>query len=191
MSASLHGEWRMLLQRNKSCLVIVDVQEKLMPKIHQSSEIEMRCSWLMRLAGELKIPLMVSEQYPKGLGETLPSLRQLMPGKTDIEKVHFSCYRDPSFIKHWRTVNRKQVVLAGIETHVCVLQTALDMNAAGIDVFVVTDAVSSRNTIDHDCALKRLNQAGVHLVTSEMVLFEWLEQAGNATFKAISQAFLK
>lgn len=181
----------MLLQRHKSCLVMVDVQEKLMPKIHNASSIEDRCGWLMRLAGTLKIPLMVSEQYPQGLGETLPSLRQWMPGKTDIEKVHFSCYRDPSFIKHWRTVNRPQVVLAGIETHVCVLQTALDMNMAGIDVFVVIDAVSSRNTLDHECALQRMNQSGVNLVTSEMVLFEWLEQAGTPSFKAISQAFLK
>jgi nicotinamidase-related amidase len=181
----------MLLHRHQSCLVIVDVQEKLMPKIHESTIIEARCAWLMRLAGELKIPLMVSEQYPKGLGETLPSLKRWMPGKTDIEKVHFSCYRDPSFIKHWRTVNRSQVVLAGIETHVCVLQTALDMNAAGIDVFVVTDAVGSRNLSDHSCALQRMNQAGIHLVTSEMVLFEWLEQAGTSIFKTVSQTFLK
>lgn len=181
----------MLLQRQKSCLVIVDVQEKLMPKIHDSSGVEARCAWLMRLAGELRIPLMVSEHYPKGLGETLPSLRQLMPGKTDIDKVHFSCYRDVSFIKHWRTVDKPQVVLAGIETHVCVLQTALDMNAAGIDVFVVTDAVGSRNNLDHECALQRMNQSGVNLVTSEMVLFEWVEKAGSPEFKAISQAFLK
>lgn len=181
----------MLLQRNKSCLLIIDVQEKLTPHVHQAQALESRCSWLMQLAGELSIPLMVSEQYPQGLGNTLTSLQQWMPGKTDIQKVHFSCYRDASFLKHWRSVNKPQVVIAGIETHVCILQTALDMNAAGIDVFVVVDAVSSRNTLDHDCALQRMNQSGVNLVTSEMVFFEWVEQAGTPTFKAMSQAFLK
>jgi len=181
----------MLLQRNKSCLLLIDVQEKLTPHVQSSAVLEMRCGWLMRLAQSLSVPMMVSEQYPSGLGRTLPALRQWISGENCIEKVHFSCYRDTSFMTHWRAVNKSQVVIAGIETHVCVLQTALDMNAAGIDVFVVTDAVSSRNTIDHDCALQRMNQSGIHLVTSEMVLFEWVEQAGTSLFKSISQAFLK
>lgn len=181
----------MLLTHDKSCLLIVDVQEKLMPQIHQSSSVESRCAWLMRLATEINVPLMVSEQYPKGLGQTLPSLQQWMPGKTDIDKLYFSCYQDPCFLKHWRALHRKQVVLAGIETHVCVLQTALDMNAAGIDTFVVIDAVGSRHLLDHECALQRMTQAGVHLVTSEMVLFEWLKTAAHPKFKTISQIFLK
>ncbi len=172
-------------------MLLIDVQEKLTPHVQHSEALEERCSWLMRLTNTLSVPMMVSEQYPSGLGRTLPSLRQWMPGQTDIEKVHFSCYRDASFIKHWRAVNKPQVVIAGIETHVCVLQTALEMNAAGIDVFVVVDAVSSRKTVDHECALQRMNQSGVNLVTSEMVLFEWVEQAGTPLFKSVSQAFLK
>lgn len=181
----------MLLQQNKSCLLIVDVQEKLTPHVQEASALAERCEWLMRLAADVSVPVMVSEQYPSGLGRTLPALRQWMPGQTDIEKVHFSCYRAQSFLKHWRHVNKTQVVIAGIETHVCVLQTALDMNAAGIDVFVVVDAVSSRKAIDHECALQRMNQSGVNLVTSEMVLFEWVAQAGTPSFKSISQKFLK
>lgn len=181
----------MLIRHEKSCLLIVDVQEKLMPQIQHSSLVESRCAWLMQLASEINVPLMVSEQYSKGLGETLPSLKKWMPGKTDIDKLYFSCYQDANFLKHWRMLHRKQVILAGIETHVCVLQTALDMNAAGIDVFVVVDAVGSRHPLDHECALQRMTQAGVHLVTSEMVLFEWLKTAEHAKFKLVSQNFLK
>jgi nicotinamidase-related amidase len=181
----------MLLQRNKSCLLVIDVQEKLTPHVQQSEALEQRCSWLMRLANTLSVPMMVSEQYPSGLGRTLSLLRQAMPGQTEIEKVHFSCYRDASFIKHWRAINKPQVLITGIETHVCVLQTALEMNTAGIEVFVVVDAVSSRKTLDHEYALQRMSQSVVNLMTSEMVLFEWIEQAGTPLFKSVSQAFLK
>ncbi len=181
----------MLLQREKACLLIVDVQEKLTPHVRQAELLVARCGWLMRLAGELAVPLLVSEQYTRGLGQTVTPLRQWMPGLTDIDKVYFSCYRDASFVKHWKAVNKLQVVIAGIETHVCVLQTALDMQAAGVSVFVVVDAVSSRHALDHDVALTRMAQAGVHLITSEMVFFEWVGQAGTPEFKALSQGFLK
>ena len=181
----------MLLQRDKSCLLIVDVQEKLTPRVEQAELLLDRCEWLMQLAEALAVPVLVSEQYRQGLGQTVARLQQWMPGQTDIDKVHFSCYRDASFIKHWHAVNQSQVVIAGIETHVCVLQTALDMQAAGVNVFVVVDAVSSRHELDKKYALKRMKQAGVQLVTSEMVFFEWVGQAGTPQFKALSQAFLK
>ncbi len=181
----------MLIQREQSCLLIVDVQEKLTPLVRDSMRLVERCAWLMQLAEELSVPFLVSEQYRRGLGETVEVLRLRMPGKTDIDKVFFSCYRDASFVKHWQAINRKQVILAGIETHVCILQTALDMHAAGMDVFVVVDAISSRHEIDHDIALQRMMQAGIHLVTSEMIFFEWLEQAGTKNFKQLSQKFLK
>lgn len=181
----------MLIQREQSCLLIVDVQEKLTPLVRDATHLIERCSWLMQLAEELSVPFLVSEQYRRGLGETVAPLRQWMPGKTDIDKVFFSCYRDASFVKHWQTINRKQVILAGIETHVCILQTALDMHAAGVDVFVVVDAVSSRHELSYEIALKRMAQAGIHLVTSEMVFFEWVEQAGTKDFKTLSRHFLK
>lgn len=181
----------MLLQKDKSCLILIDVQEKLTPLVMNVESLVASCQWLMRLASELDVPLLVSEQYRQGLGQTIEPLRKLMPGKTDIDKVHFSCYRDQSFIKHWQIVNKKQAVIAGIETHVCVLQTALDLKSAGVDVYVVVDAVSSRHVLDHQCALDRMRAEGIQLVTREMVFFEWIEQAGTSAFKVLSQAFLK
>lgn len=148
----------MLLQKEKSCLLLIDVQEKLTPLVLNAEHLVTRCQWLMRLASELDVPFLVSEQYPSGLGSTVEPLRQFMPGATDINKVHFSCFRDQTFLKHWQVVNKKQVVLAGIETHVCVLQTAVDMIESGLDVFVVVDAVSSRHELDHRYALKRMKQ---------------------------------
>lgn len=181
----------MLLQKEKSCLLLIDVQEKLTPHVMNAESLITNCQWLMHLASELDVPLLVSEQYRKGLGQTIEPLRKLMPGKTDIDKVHFSCYQDSSFLKHWQLINKKQAVLAGIETHVCVLQTALDLRNAGVEVYVVIDAVSSRHLIDHQCALERMQHAGVQLVTREMVFFEWIEQAGTSAFKGLSQAFLQ
>lgn len=181
----------MLLQKNQSCLVLIDIQEKLTPLVNHAAQLVSSVQWLLRLATELDVPLLVSEQYPQGLGKTVEPLRQWIPGQTEIEKIYFSCLRDATFAKHWQMLNKKQAVLAGIETHVCVLQTALDLNAAGIDVFVVVDAVSSRHELDHQCALERMQQEGIHLVTHEMVFFEWVEHAGTSAFKALSQAFLK
>lgn len=180
----------MLLQKEKSCLLIIDVQEKLTPYVQHADSLISGCQWLMRLATELDIPLVVTEQYTKGLGPTIEPLRNLMPGKVEIDKLFFSSYRDSFFQKQWQMLNKKQAVLAGIETHVCILQTALDLRAAGVDVFVVVDAVSSRHVRDYECALQRMQQEGVRLVTREMVFFEWLEQAGKPTFKTLSKVFI-
>lgn len=189
MSTAQHGEV-MLLQKEKSCLIVIDVQEKLTPIVGRADTLITSCQWLMRLASELDVPILVTEQYTKGLGPTVEPLRKLMPGKTDINKLHFSCFKDLSFQKHWQIINKKQAVLVGIETHVCVLQTALDLCHAGVDVYVVIDAVSSRNEPDHHYALQRMQQAGVQLITREMVFFEWLEQAGKPTYKSLSNVFI-
>ena len=181
----------MLLNREKSGFVLVDVQEKLTPHVLNSEALVTRCQWLIRLSTELNVPLIVSEQYPSGLGKTVKPLKELTSNAQCVDKVHFSCYREPSFVNHWQTLDRRQVVIAGIETHVCVLQTAMEMNNSGLDVFVVVDAVSSRHEIDHKYGLKRMKQAGIHLVTAEMVFFEWVGQAGTAEFKTLSQSYLR
>lgn len=181
----------MLLDKEKSVFLLVDVQEKLTPYVLNSDALIERCAWLVRLAKELSVPLIVSEQYPNGLGHTVEPLRELAPNAVCIDKVHFSCFRDPSFVNHWQTLERQQVVIAGIETHVCVLQTAIDMVSSGLDVFVVVDAVSSRFEMDHKYGLKRMKKEGINLVTSEMVFFEWLKQAGTPEFKALSQFYLR
>ncbi|KTC93096.1 MULTISPECIES: hydrolase [Legionella] len=181
----------MLLEKDKSCLLLIDVQDKLTPHVLHAEAIVERCQWLMQLATEFDVPVLVSEQYPKGLGATVESLRSLVPQDRFIEKVQFSCFRAPDFKPKLQSLNRKQMVLIGIEAHVCVLQTALDLQKVGYDVFVVVDAVSSRFELDYRYGLKRMKQVGVHLVTSEMVFFEWVGQAGTTQFKALSKAYLQ
>ncbi|KTD08086.1 hydrolase [Legionella jamestowniensis] len=181
----------MLLEREQSCVLLIDVQEKLAPHVKEPEKILERCAWIIRLATELKIPMLVSEQYPKGLGHTVEPLKSLTAHYQTNEKVHFSCFRESSCKQNLESLARKQLVLIGIETHVCVLQTAMDLNKAGYDVFVVVDAVSSRAEIDHKYGLKRMKQAGIQLVTSEMVFFEWVGQAGTEEFKGLSKNYLR
>lgn len=180
----------MLLHRDNSCLLLVDIQEKLAPLVVNSEDMISNCKWLMDIASELDVPLIASEQYRKGLGKTVEPLISSIPGDIEIDKLHFSCYKDANFLKSWSKLNKKQAVIAGIETHVCILQTALDLLKAGIEVFVVVDAVSSRNQLNHQYGLDRMRAEGVRLVTREMVFFEWMEQAGTSVFKALSKAFL-
>ena len=182
----------MLMQKDASGLLLVDVQEKLTPHVNNSEQLIERCAWLMRLAQAVNVPILVCEQYPSGLGKTVESLRGLAAPYAPIEKVHFSCYRSDGLMNNWRRLGKKQFIIAGIETHVCVLQTAMDIKQqSDNEVFVVIDAVSARSELDHKYGLKRMKQAGIQLVTSEMVFFEWVEHAGTSEFKALSQAFLR
>jgi nicotinamidase-related amidase len=181
----------MLLAKRKSCLLLVDVQEKLTPLVLQSEKLINACDWLMALADKLKIPILISEQYPKGLGGTVEPLNKYMSKNKYIEKVHFSCASDQNFLSCRQKINRQQVIILGIETHVCVLQTAIELKQTGADVFVVVDAVSSRSEIDHKYGLKRMKQEGIYLITREMVFFEWLRSASTPEFKSLSQEFLK
>jgi len=181
----------MLLEKEKSCLLLIDVQKKLMPHVQNYDAVLERCQWLMRLAKELRVPLLVTEQYPKGLDYTVEPLRDLVSDKEIFAKVHFSCFRTSEFKLHLQSLQKKQLVLIGIETHVCVLQSALDLRQAGYEVFVVVDAVGSRSDLDYKYGLKRMKQEGIHLLTSEMVFFEWVEKAGTPEFKALSTSYLK
>lgn len=180
----------MLLEKESSCLLVIDIQEKLTPWVRNSAQLVERCQWLIRLAKELAVPQLLSEQYPKGLGETVEPLKTLLAQEA-ISKVHFSSFCEPAFKKQLLALNKKQLVLIGIEAHVCVLQTALDLQRSGHEVFVVVDAISSRAELDYHYALKRMKQAGIQLLTSEMVFFEWIRQAGTPEFKALSKAFLQ
>ncbi len=182
----------MLMHRDLSGLLLVDVQEKLAPHVLHSEKMISRCNWLVRLSQALSVPTLVCEQYPSGLGQTIKSLQELADPYDPIEKIDFSCYRSKDFVKRWETLGKTQIIIAGIETHVCVLQTAIDIKqSTNHDVFVVVDAVSSRTDLDHKYGLKRMKQAGVELVTSEMVFFEWVERAGTAEFKMLSQSFMR
>ena len=176
----------MLIEARRSALLIVDMQERLMPAMDGSEPATANAARLMEAAGRLGVPLLVSEQYPKGLGPTVPALAALAPTGTVAEKLTFSCLADAGWRGRFEKLDRRQAILAGVEAHVCVLQTALGLKAAGYEPAVVADAVASRRRDSRAAAFERLRMNGVEVVTTEMVLFEWLGQAGTPEFKALS-----
>jgi nicotinamidase-related amidase len=173
-----------------SVLLLVDMQEKLVPLVLNQDSLVSRCHWLLKLAAQLHVPVVTSEQYPKGLGPTIARLSSAIPHQKIIEKVHFSCMQEPNYVQILRQQAKNQLVFCGIEAHVCVLQTALESKTSGFDVFVVVDAVSSRSELDYNYGLTRMKQAGIHLITTEMVFFEWLRQSGFPNFKELSKEFI-
>ncbi len=178
----------LLLDRQRSLLLVVDVQQKLLPLIQASENIEWNIARLMDAATILNVPTLATEQYPKGLGQTVDSLRKRIANSESIaEKSLFSCRECRSVLETAKSQQRDQLVLVGIETHVCILQTAMDFMAAGVDVFIVADAVGSRSKRDYRWALQRMLAAGATIVTTESAMFEWCEVSGTPEFKQISQ----
>ncbi len=179
----------MLLDRDKSQLLIVDVQEKLLPAVADPERVVERCVRLVRAARRLEIPITFSEQYPGGIGPTVAPLREALDyAGAVLEKVEFSCVKNGSLRERLHELRRKgrpQVVIGGIEAHVCVAQTAIDLEEQGFESFVVADAVSSRAKASRKLALARLLKAGADIVDSEMVLFEWMGKAGTPEFKEL------
>jgi len=184
----------MLLARDKSQLLIVDVQEKLLGAISGKDRVVERCVRLVRAARMLNVPITLSEQYPQGLGPTVDPIRKAFANDgLVVDKVEFSCLKSEPLrerLHELRRQGRSQVVIGGIEAHVCVTQTAIDLEAQGFEAFVVADATGSRAKASRKLALERLLNAGVDIVDSEMVLFEWLERAGTPEFKEL-QALIK
>lgn len=175
----------MLIQPDQSLLLVVDIQEKLAPAIHDGAAAIANNQRLLASAGRLGIPVFVSEQYVRGLGGTVAELLPLPDGAQRIEKMHFSCTREPGFLEQLAQTGRRQVVATGMETHVCVLQTVLGLLEAGYTVFLVEDAASSRTPANRAAAIERMRAAGAHIVTTEMVVFEWLQKAGTDDFRAL------
>lgn len=176
----------MLLDRNRSCLIIVDIQERLAPAMHDGGQEAVRgAAILMQAAKRLGVPTLVSEQYPRGLGHTVPALAEFMPADGAIEKVEFACPNNAGFVSRLKILGKTQAVIAGMEAHICVLQTALKLRQEGIEVFVAADAVASRKTSSMDHAFARIADAGGAIITTEMAVFEWLERAGTDDFKAL------
>ncbi|MCB2106140.1 MAG: hydrolase [Rhodobacteraceae bacterium] len=180
----------MLLSRASSQLLIVDVQERLLPAMHEPDRLLERCAVLLEAAARLGVPTTLSEQYRKGLGPTATRLDNLRGDSPILEKMHFSCAEDPGLAQRIGALaaeGRRQVVVAGIESHVCVLQSALGFKAMGYDVAVVMDAVSSRQPASIDLARQRYLANGVSAVNTEMALFEWLDVSGTPEFKDVSK----
>lgn len=177
----------LIADANQSQLVIVDVQTKLASVMPSDiSSVTKNCTILLQAAHLLDIPFLYTEQYPKGLGSTVSELSPYLANKKAVEKTAFSCCDEPSF-KRQLSSDRAYVVVAGMEAHICVVQTALDLQAQGKKVFVVQDAIISRNPENKLNALNRLHQAGIVVTNTESVVFEWLKVADGDAFKKISQ----
>ena len=177
-----------LLRREQSQLLVVDIQDKLIGTIHRVDAMMDRARLVIAAARQLEIPITLSEQYPKGLGATEASLREACGNAAPVfAKTAFSCLRDDA-LRHHLSADpaRRQLVIVGMEAHVCVLQTALDAKAQGYEVFVAGDAISSRSASDVEAAKTRLMQADTTVISAEMAFFEWLERAGASDFKALA-----
>ncbi|MFN3561432.1 MAG: hydrolase [Chloroherpetonaceae bacterium] len=175
-----------MLELDDTVLVIIDVQGKLATLMYERELLFKNLSRLIEGAQVLGIPILLTEQYPKGLGETAPELKALMPNVKPIEKMSFSCMGEEKFVEALDKTERKQVLVAGIETHVCVYQTVSDMLAEGFEVHCVADAISSRAKENREIGLSRMKEDGAILTSTEMCLFELLKVAGTSTFKTIS-----
>ena len=180
----------MMMNASRSHLVVIDIQARLMPAIPDAEAVIRNSNILLQAAARLGIPVTVTEQYPKGLGTTAESITEALPiDAVVLPKTTFSATGDEAIMERvaaLRAEGRNQVVICGAEAHVCVLQSALGFRNAGLEVFVVGDAVSSRSAHSVSAACARLLHAGCHWVTTEMALFEWMERAATDDFRALA-----
>ncbi len=173
----------MLINKDNSLLLIIDVQENLTPVQESPRGVINGCMTLLEVAGELDIPYVIAEQDHKVFGSTMIDLRNVMKKDTCYyEKDTFSCFKNQKIREAVKKINKKQIVIAGLETHLCVLQTAIDFHDAGYEVFVVADSCSSRSSFQNSMGIQRLIQHGIDVVSREMVLFEWMDKSGSKLF---------
>jgi nicotinamidase-related amidase len=177
------------LERDKAVLVVIDVQEKLCVAMNDDvlKKLTKNIGILLESATELNMPVLVTEQYVKGLGATLPELKEKASGAAFFEKMTFSCCGGDDFVAALKATGRKQVVITGMETHVCVLQTVIELREAGFDVHIVRDAVMSRNKQNWETAVQAMTLAGAVPTCTESVLFQLLKVAGTEEFKKLSK----
>lgn len=179
-----------LIRADQSALLVIDVQERLLPHIHDWQRVLGHIDWLVQVAQRIGVPVAATEQYPKGIGHTHPLVAGRLPANATGVKLHFSCV-DGNCLPGLPGMERPQLVVCGTEAHVCVLQTVLQLAAAGKQVFVVEEAVGSRDPQHKALALERMRQHGIQIVCREMVAFEWLGRAGTDLFRDVSKNFLK
>lgn len=175
----------MLIKASDSCLIVIDMQERLVPAMQAPARTIRNARLLIKTAVRLGIPILLTEQYPKGLGRTVKEVSGAAENLPVYEKMHFSCMEDEAFAKAFQALGRHQAVITGMEAHICVMQTAAKLMEEGVSVFVVTDATSSRTLESERACLERLQAIGAGIVTTEMVVFEWLGQAGTEEFKEL------
>jgi nicotinamidase-related amidase len=175
-----------LLDRNSSALLVVDVQQKLIPAVDCSDQVVAKSKQLMDAAAILNVPVLVSEQYPKGLGHTVEDL-DVSHANVVASKTMFSCRECQPILDFLEKQSIQTLLLCGIEAHVCVAQTAFDLMASGFKVHIAVDAIGSRNPSDRETAISRMNMHGITMTTAEAAIFEWCESASASEFKEISQ----
>lgn len=182
----------MLMNRQNSLLLVIDVQERLAPAMDNPRQVISNGAKLIGVAKAMNVPFIITEQYPQGLGQTMVDIRQEAgEGAAYYAKIHFSCAKEEKIMSAIKASGKKQIILAGAETHICLLQTAMDLQKQGYEVFVVSNACSSRDATQNMMALQRLAHNNIDIVTSEMVIFEWLEKAGTDEFKQIVSQYVK
>lgn len=179
------------MKAEESFVLVVDCQEKLMPAIDGGDAVIGEVGWLLDVAGELSVPVLASEQYPRGLGRTVPALAGRLDEAARMEKTCFSCVAEPGCVQRFRELGRRQAVIAGVEAHVCVLQTALGLLEKGWQVFVMREGISSRRLRDAELAVARMRQAGAQIVSREMIAFEWLHHAGTDEFRRLTRQYIR
>jgi nicotinamidase-related amidase len=177
----------MRIPKDKTAGLVIDIQERLFPFISENEKLVKNVPVLIEGLKVLEIPIFVTEQYVKGLGETIATIARATEGIPRTEKMAFSCCDEPSFMEKLALSGRDHVVIAGIESHVCVLQTTLDLLANGFHPVVVEDCISSRRLNDKTVAIERMRKAGAIITTYESILFELLRYSGTEQFKAISK----
>jgi len=177
----------MRILKNNSIGLIIDVQEKLFPHMLKRDQLENNLIRLIAGFKILKIPFLITEQYTKGLGQTIPSVQNALGDFSCIEKMSFSCCDQPDFTERLKDSEKKNIILCGIETHVCVLQTTIDLLQSGYQPVVIEDCVSSRNLDDKIIAIERMRQEGAVISSLESILFELTRESGTESFKEISK----
>lgn len=184
----------MLIRRDTSLLLVVDLQEKLLPAIFEGERVIRNSVRLLQGAQQLGVPSFIAEHCASSIGHAVPEIRnattiEKTPDPTVspifFAKTHFSCAAEPGVLDLLRATGRRQAVLVGMECHVCVLQSAFGLQEAGFDVFVAADATSSRTPENHQAGVERMRADGIHVVSTEMVIFEWLHRAATEEFRAL------
>ena len=177
----------MRIKKDNSLCIVIDMQERLFPHIFKQQNLEKNTHLLLRGLQLLNVPIFISEQYVKGLGETILSIQSCCKNSQKAEKRSFSCCDDENMMNTIKSYNKSQIILVGIESHVCVLQTTLDLVDSGFSVFVIEDCVSSRKEQDRKVAIKRMRQEGAFISTYESILFELTQSSSAQEFKEISK----
>jgi nicotinamidase-related amidase len=182
---------KFIIRPGDTMLLVIDIQERLFGAMEEQFKpvLIKNNAILIKTAKILGMPVVVSEQYPKGLGPTIPEMAELLTGVPKIEKLYFSCFKDESIRKTIEDAGKKNIIITGIETHVCVLQTVFDLIQTGYNPVVASDAVLSRNASDRLAAIEAMRVAGAIIYPTETIAFMFLEKAGTPEFKQLSPLF--